>query len=63
MTAVSEVMSHDQSIATVRQPLAPAQRDLGEVVFDAVLRGAWLLVGVYVWIVLLFKRRGPARRG
>jgi len=29
---------------------------------DLTLRGLWQLVGVYVWVVLLFKRRVPARR-
>jgi len=29
---------------------------------DLTLRGLWQLVGVYVWVVLLFKRRIPARR-
>jgi len=29
---------------------------------DLTLRGLWQLVGVYVWVVLLFKKRIPARR-
>jgi len=32
-------------------------------VADLVLRGAWQLVGGYVWLVLFFKGPEPARPG
>ncbi|TDW29490.1 hypothetical protein [Cryobacterium psychrophilum] len=47
------VRSNAVTVRAARLPVSAA---------DLTLRGLWQLVGVYVWVVLLFKRRVPARR-
>ncbi|TFD48348.1 hypothetical protein E3T55_13820 [Cryobacterium frigoriphilum] len=47
----------------IRAALAISGRRGTTSVADLALRGAWQLVGGYVWLVLLFKGPEPARPG
>ncbi|WP_156109731.1 hypothetical protein [Cryobacterium sp. MLB-32] len=51
-----EISGHRAVVVHGRTPRHPVSAA------DLTLRGLWQLVGVYVWVVLLFKRRIPARR-